>query len=76
MYRGRVRSYGGTTGNELDLMWALPGDTDGTILGVCAGFPGEGRWPNWHNTIWRTVFETDRTSAPGVESYVLGSYRP
>jgi hypothetical protein len=72
-YRQHTRTYGGTAGNELDLWWAIDGDTKWTPLVTRRDYLVGNQpvpWANGFNAIWLTGFETDRQTVAGVDSWM------
>jgi hypothetical protein len=71
--RIHIRTFGGKAGNEVDLWWAKDGEKTWTVLqshrDYLAGLSTQ--WPNGFNAIWLTPYETNRTIAGGVDSYIL-----
>jgi hypothetical protein len=73
MARIHVRTYGGTAGNEFDLLMAVEGDTKWTTLISARNYLAGSltpQWPNGFNGIWLTTFETNRAGSGVVDTYV------
>lgn len=71
--RIHTRTFGGKEGNELDLWWARDGAQKWTVLQSHRNYLAgqSSQWPNGFNAIWLTPYETNRTTAGGVDSYIL-----
>lgn len=72
--RIHTRTFGGTEGNELDVWLAIDGAKQWTLLQSHRNY-AVGRlsatWQNGFNAVWLTPFETNRTTAGGVDTYQL-----
>jgi len=72
-WRIHVATYGGTAGNECDLWWSMDDGLSWTLLqshrNYLAG-SGDNPWTHGFNALWLTAFETNRTSASGVDTWL------